>query len=114
MPDDLKQNSTEKNEGVDLERLRKSAAELKTAQQAMAPKTEGAGFLGAAYMLNVAIEFAVILAVPLIAAALLGRWLAAKYHTQTYSLLLILGALLFSGIGIALDIKKLSKRIKKS
>ena len=114
MPNDLKQNNAEKNEGVDLERLRKNEADLKAAQQAMAPKTEGSSFMGAAYMLNVAIEFAVILAVPLIVAALVGRWLAAKYHTQTYSLLLPFAALLFSGIGIALDIKKLSKRIKKS
>lgn len=114
MSEETKQNTEGTGpSGLDMDRLKTSERELKTAQAAMAPKTEGANWLGAAYMLNVAFEFAVILAGPLIAAVFLGRWLEAKYHNHTYSVLTLVAALVISAAGIALDIKKLSKKVKK-
>lgn len=108
----MKQNLVEKNEGVDLERLRQNAADLKNAQTQLAPKTKDQGMLGAAFMLSTAVEFAIILAVPLIGAVFLGRWLTAKYHSPAYSVFALLAALALSAAAIALDIKKLSKKIK--
>ena len=108
----MKQSSGEKNEGVDLERLRQNAANLKIAQAEQKPKTEDRGILGAAFMLSTAVEFAIILAVPLIGAVFLGRWLTAKYHSSAYSVFALLAALAFSAAAIALDIKKLSKKIR--
>lgn len=115
MTEETKQNTEADNHsGLDMDRLKKNESELKNAQAAMAPKTEGGSWLGAAYMLNVAFEFAVILAAPLIAAVFIGRWLENKYHNHTYPILALAAALVISGAGIAIDIKKLSKKVKKS
>lgn len=115
MTKETKQN-TEANKplGLDMDRLKKNESNLKTAQKAMSPKTEGASWLGAAYMLNIAFEFAIILAVPLIAAVFIGRWLEAKYNNHTYSILTLVAALVVSAVGIAVDIKKLSRKVKKT
>lgn len=112
MPQDLKQNLGEKNEGVDLERLRRNASDLKTVQTQMAPKTKDQGLAGAAFMLSTAIEFAIILAAPLIGAVFLGRWLTAKYHNSAYSIIALLAALALSAAAIALEINKLNKKIR--
>lgn len=112
MPEELKQNPQIKSEGVDLERLRQNAADLKIAQTQMEPKAKDQGMLGAAFMLSTAVEFAIILAAPLIGAVFLGRWLTAKYHNPAYSIIALLVALALSSAAIALDIRKLSKKIK--
>lgn len=95
-----------------MERLRQNAASLKIAQAEQKPKTDDKGMLGAAFMLSTAVEFAVILAAPLIGAVFLGRWLTAKYHSPAYSVFALLAALALSSTAIALDIKKLSKKIR--
>lgn len=115
MTEETKQNMEANSpSGLDMDRLKNNKNNLKTAQEAMAPKTEGSSWLSAAYMLNIAFEFAVILAVPLIAAVFIGRWLEAKYHNHIYSILSLVVALVVSAVGIAVDIKKLSKKVKKS
>ena len=111
MPEDLKQNSEKKSSGVDLELLHKSAESLKSVQALPIQKGNKSMF-SAAFMLTTAIEFAVLLAAPLIAAVFLGRWLTAKYHSPIYSIIALLAALAFSITAITLDIKKLSKKVK--
>ena len=55
------------------------------------------------------IEFAVIIALPLIAFTLLGKWLDAKHNTHAYVIVGILLALALSVAGITKKIKDYKK-----
>jgi hypothetical protein len=62
---------------------------------------------------ELAIEFAVILAVPLIGAIYLGKWLEAKYDTKTYLIVLSLLALALSWYTVIKKIMGIKDRIYK-
>jgi hypothetical protein len=58
------------------------------------------------------IEFALLIALPLIAFILLGRWLDTKWHTHFVVIIGILLALAISVVGITKKIKDYQRMLK--
>jgi len=59
-----------------------------------------------------AMEFGLLIALPLIVFVYLGKWLDARYHTKFLVLIGLFLALTISIVGIAKRIKEIRKRLK--
>ncbi len=97
---------------MSLDQLHKEQAELKEAK-AVGVKNPGPKLLNAMSMFSVAIDFALILALPLVGFVLLGRWFDQKYDQKFFVIIGLLLAIMVSSLAIAKQIKKLSELIKK-
>ncbi|MBL8030040.1 MAG: AtpZ/AtpI family protein [Candidatus Doudnabacteria bacterium] len=97
---------------MSLDQLHKEQAELKEAK-AVSQKNPGPRLLNAMSMFSVAIDFALILSLPLVAFSLLGRWLDNRYNQKFFVIIGLLFAIFVSSVAIAKQINKLSKLIKK-
>lgn len=98
---------------VSLHEVRKQVAEIKEAKktfEAANPKSKR--MFDAVSMYSTAVDFALIIAIPLIAFVYAGRWMDAKYGTKFYVLIGILLGITISSISIANQIKKLSAQLK--
>lgn len=114
---DLEQNSNEEESlvpgRIPLAEVKKQAMELRQAKktfESMNPRSKK--IYDAVSMYSVAIDFAFIIAVPLIAFVYIGRWADQRYNTKYLVLIGILIGLTISTVGIAKQIKKLSDQLK--
>lgn len=98
---------------IPLDQVRKQVKELKDAVQVFEetnPKSKR--IFNAISMYSVAMEFAFIIAFPLIAFVLIGRWADARYGTKYIVVIGIFLGLSTSVVGITKQIKKLSAQMK--
>ena len=63
-------------------------------------------------LLELALEFALMLALPLIGGVYLGKWLDLRYHTKFWVIVCLLGALAFSALMIGKKINQVRKSLK--
>lgn len=94
-----------------IEELHKQHEELLAAKKVsdLHPKPT---VLNAMSMISVGLDFALILALPLLGFIYLGRWMDARYETKFFVVLALPLAIIISSIGIYKQIKKLKKIIK--
>lgn len=97
---------------ITLDQLHKEQAELKEARE-ISEKNPGPKLLNAMSMLSVALDFALMIAVPLVAFIFLGRWLDNKYNQKFFVLIGLGLAMVISVMSISKQVKKLSELIKK-
>lgn len=97
---------------LSLEDLHRERAELEAAKKATSGVNPNAKLFSAMSMFNVGVDFALLIALPLIVAVYVGRWLDARYGTQHYVLIGILGAIFVSAVSVYRQVIKLSKQIK--
>lgn len=95
-----------------LEQLRKEEQEMREFQEVTHPK-QNQKFLSAMSMMSVGLDFAVILAAPLIAGIFLGEWLDKKFGTSYLVILGILLAMAVSSVGIYRHTKRVVKLLKR-
>jgi len=99
---------------ISLEDLHKQSQELKAAKEAMSGKGRGSErMFKAVSMYSVAIDFALILALPLVAFIFIGRWADNRFGTRYLVVVGILLAIATSSMAVARQIKKISNFIKK-
>jgi hypothetical protein len=93
-----------------IEELHKQHEELLAAKKVsdLHPKPT---VLNAMSMISVGLDFALILALPLLGFIYLGRWMDARYETKFFVVLALPLAIIVSSIGIYKQIKKLKKII---
>jgi hypothetical protein len=91
-----------------IEELHKQHEELLAAKKVsdLHPKPT---VLNAMSMISVGLDFALILALPLLGFIYLGRWMDARYETKFFVVLALPLAIIVSSIGIYKQIKKLKK-----
>jgi len=94
-----------------LDDLHREQEELKQAKEATTPK-QYPKVLNAMSMISVGIDFAVIIAAPLIILIFLGKYLDEKQGTKIYVLFAIPLALAISTTGIYKQIQKLKDKMK--
>lgn len=98
---------------IPLSEVKKQVKELKEAKQAFEesnPKSKR--IFDAVSMYSVAVDFAFMIAVPLIAFVFLGKWVDAKFETKYFVVVGIVLGIATSAIAIGQQIKKLSKQVK--
>lgn len=99
---------------VTKEELHKQEEELRQAQEVSKAQAKGAApMFKAMSMYSVAIDFALIIAGPLIILIYAGKWLDKRYNTEYYVLIGIVLALIISSVAIARQVKKLQEFIKR-
>lgn len=98
---------------MSLDQLHQEQAELKAAKIATGGVKPSQNLFNAMSMFNVGMDFALIIALPLIAFIYLGNWLDQKYSTKYFVLIGILLAVFISAVGVYRQIQKLSKHLKK-
>lgn len=99
---------------LSLDELHKQEKELLEAKQVSEKNGKGpARLFNAMSMYSVAMDFALILAIPLIVFIYLGRWADKKYGTSYLVIVGILLAIATSSYGIYKQITKLSNLLKK-
>lgn len=98
---------------LSLEELHKEQDELRAAKKATSGVNPNVKLFNAMSMFSVAVDFGLIIAIPLVGAVYLGRWLDSRYGTKHYILVCLFAALFISSVGIYKQIIKLSKQIKK-
>ena len=97
---------------LSLDELHREQEELKAAKKAMGGVNPNLKLFSAMSMFNVGVDFALLIALPLVVAVYLGRWLDTRYSTKHYVLICILAAIFISAVGIYKQVMKLSKQIK--
>ena len=98
---------------IPLSEVRKQAEELKQAREAFeANNPKSKRIFNAVSMYSVAIDFAFMIAIPLIAFVFLGRWVDAKFNTKYFVLIGILLGISTSAVAVGKQIKKLSQQMK--
>ncbi len=100
---------------ISLDELHKQEKELEDAQKATSgnPTTSSQKVFKAVSLYGVAIDFALIIAVPLILLILLGKFLDERYETKFFVLIGLVVALVISVIGLKNQIKRLQELMKK-
>lgn len=99
---------------VTLSQLHKQEQDLKDAQEVTKGEAKGSKkMFDALSMYSVAIDFALMIGVPLALFVYLGRWADRRFNTKYLVLIGILLALATSSVAIYSHIKKLSNFIKK-
>jgi|GEM_PF-1946087 len=99
---------------VNIEDVKKQADELRDAKNTLNTRQAGAvKVLNAVSLYGTAIDFALIIAIPLVSFILLGKYLDTRQGTKFYVLIGILLALIVSSFGIYKQIKKLQEYFKK-
>lgn len=100
---------------VSLEDLHQQESDLKEAQKVTSgnPTTASQKVFKAVSLYGVAIDFALIIAIPLIVLAILGKYLDNRYNTKFFILIGLFIAIIVSVIGIKNQIKKLQELMKK-
>ena len=98
---------------LSIDELHKERLELEEAKKATSGVNPNVKLFNAMSMFSVAGDFGLIIALPLIVAVYLGRWLDTRYGTKYFILVAILFALFISVVGLYKQITKLSKQIKK-
>ncbi len=108
-----KAKNTEIPGRMSLEELHKERLELEEAKKATSGVNPNVKLFNAMSMFNVAVDFGLIIALPLVAGVYLGKWLDSRYGTKYMVLIAILVAIFISAVGLYKQINKLSKQIKK-
>ncbi len=94
-----------------LDDLRREKEELKQAKEAITPK-KYPKVVNTMSLVTAGIDFAIIIAIPLIILIFLGKWLDEKQGTVRYVLLAIPLAIMISAMGIYRQIQKLKDKMK--
>lgn len=98
---------------IPLSEVRKQAEELREARQAFeASNPKSQRLFNAVSMYSVAIDFALMIAIPLIGFVFLGRWADNKFNTKYLVLIGIVLGIATSAIAIGKQIKKLAEQMK--
>lgn len=96
---------------IDLETLHREEEELREAKRATNPK-QSPKIFNAMSMISVGIDFAVMIAAPLIIFIYAGTWLDTRKGTKYWVIVGIVLALVTSTVGIRKQIIKLKDKIK--
>ncbi len=97
---------------VNLDEIHREEQEMKEFQEVTRPK-QSPKLLNAMSMVSVGLDFAVMLAVPLIIGIYAGRYLDAKMGTKYWVIVGLLLAMATSIVGIYRHTKRLAKLMKK-
>ncbi len=99
---------------ISLDELHKQENDLKEAQKATSGNaTSSQKIFKAVSLYGVAIDFALIIAIPLIVLVWVGKFLDDKYETKFFILIGLAIALIVSIIGLKNQIKRLQELMKK-
>lgn len=96
-----------------LDELHQEQLELKEAKKITSGIKPSQRLFGAVSMYSVAVDFGMIISLPLVAGVLIGRYLDTKYNTKYFVIIGILSALTISVVGLTKQIIKLKEKYKK-
>ncbi len=97
---------------INLDELHREELELKDAQEVTHPK-KSPKLLNAMSMVSVGLDFAVILAAPLIIGIYVGKYIDTRMGTKYWVIVCLLVAMATSAVGIYRQTKRLAKLMKK-
>ncbi len=96
---------------VDLDKLHKEEQEIREFND-IAGRKQSPKLLNAMSLVSVGLDFAVILAAPLLSGIFLGRYIDGKMGTKYWVIVGILVAMVVSAVGIYKHTKRLAKLMK--
>jgi F0F1-type ATP synthase assembly protein I len=98
---------------ISLEQVRKEQKELKEAKDAARIMPKSKKVLNAMSMFSIATDFGLIIALPLLVLAYVGKWLDNRYGTKYFILIGLVLAMSISVMGIYKQIKRFKELLKK-